>query len=259
MKKNVLIGICVLLALALAGCVQNAATIVTVDDTQDAGGKWGEAATPEDTPAEADVTPDVSAAAAPENTETVMPKDVAYRIDGTLLLMEAGTGQAVVYDAAEQYPEGWNCGLESFIMGEDALYLTEHGVPTDGENGDEYIYRIVRIDFDGGHRMELDSQEYIGFLQVFLYGDKLVYVSDGFDSVMIGWVYQNGTGGDWLDFSEYAEQKGVEPEYNNAELYFVGDDLFADIIFFDFDNEESELVDDMVWIKPDMTVESAVD
>ena len=30
-------------------------------------------------------------------------------------------------------------------------------------------------------------------------------------------------------------------------------------IFFDFNNEESELVDDTVWIKPDMTVESAVD
>lgn len=258
MKKHVIIGICVLLALALAGCGQNAATIVTAD-AADTGGKWGEAATPENTPAAADTTPDSVTSAASEDTEAVMPTDAAYRIDGTLLLMEAGADQAAVYDAAEQYPAGWNCGLESFIVGEDALYLTEYGVPTDGENGDEYIYRIVRVDFDGGHRMELVSQEYIGFLQEFLYGDKLVYVSDGFDSVMIGWVYRNGTGGDWLNFSQYAEQKGVEPEYNNAELYFVGDDLFADIVFFDFDNEESELVDDTVWIKPDMTVESAVD
>ena len=253
MKKHVIIGICVLLALALAGCDQNMAAIVTAG-AADAGGKWGEAATPENTPTEADATPDVSASAAPEDTG-----NVAYRIEGTLLLMEAGTDQAVVYDAVEQYPAGWNCGLDSVIVGDDALYLTENGVPTDTENGDEYIYRIVRIDFDGGHRMELASQEYIGFLQVFLYGDKLVYVSDGFDSVMIGWVYRNGTGGDWLDFSEYAQQTGVEPEYNNAKLYFVGDDLFADIVFFDFNNAESELVDDTIWIKPDMTVESAVD
>ena len=76
---------------------------------------------------------------------------------------------------------------------------------------------------------------------------------------MIGWAYLDGTGRDWLDLSKYAEQAGVEPEYNNAELYFVGEDLFADIVFFDFDNTESELVDNTVWIKPDMTVESAVD
>ena len=258
MKKHVIISICLMLALALAGCGQNAAAIVTAD-AADTGGKWGEAATPENIQAEAEVTPDPVTSAAPQDTEAAIPEEAAYRIDGTLLLAEAGIDPATVYDAAEQYPAGWNCGLDSFILGEDALYLTEHGVPTDGENGDEYIYRIVRVDFDGGHRMELASQEYVGFLQVFLYGDKLVYVSDGFDSVMIGWVYRDGTGGHWLDLSEYAEQKGIEPEYNNAELYFVSDHLYADIVFFDFDNEESELVDDTVWIKPDMTVESAVD
>lgn len=259
MKKIVIAGICLVLALALPGCGQNSASIPSMDNPQDMNNKWGEPASTANTAPEGDVTPDAVSTASPEETETVMPAEAIYRIDGSLLLMERGTEQTVIYDAAEQYPAGWVCGVDSIIVEADGLYLTESGGLADGENGDEYVYRIVRLDFDGGHRMELVSQEYVGFLQVVLYGDKLVYVSDGFDSVMIGWVNQNGTGGDWLDFADYAEQQGVEPEYNNAELYFSGEDLFADIVFFDFDSSDSELVDDTVWIKPDMTVESAVD
>jgi hypothetical protein len=259
MKRFAILGVCFVVALALAGCGQSPSS--PAQGAQGSGAAWGDATTP--TPAVSDAAPVASPTAEATPTPAVSPAEAAYSIEGVQLVMGAGSAKSVIYDAAEQYGSGWKCELDNLVTTGDALYLTEGGWPVsedDVQDDTQGTYRIVRLNRDGSGRQVLYEQEYVGFLQLLPFGERLMFVSDGFDSVGIGWVSLDGSAWDWLDFTEYAAGKGVEPEYNSAELYFVGGDLNADITFFARDADgNDELVDDTVWIKPDLVIESAVD
>jgi len=255
MKKYAIAGICIILMLALTGCGQNPAALPAESQSDD--NKVREMTS---SPAQENaIASETSSAESPEASVGFNALEAEdYHIDGTELTVDMGNAQKLIYNASDQFPTGWTCSLGNLIVEDDALYLTEGGSPED-ENADSSAYRIISLDRDGSDRINLYEQEDVGFIQMVSYGDKIVFVSDGFDSVKIGWVDKDRSAQDWVDFSDYAVKQGFEAEYNHAEIYFVGDDLFADMTFFDLDREDGELTDGTVWIKPDMTVQSAVD
>jgi len=237
MKRLVIIGLCAVIA--LAGCTQKADTVspsstpeVTADQTVSSTPEVSDATqTPEATPA---VTPVVTPSPTPQ------PEPVTYAIDGKTIVREQGSDKTVIYNVTDQYPEDWDCGLNSLAVEPEALYFTEYAQP---QNGDflESKYAIVCIGFDGSGRRVLKSEDVIGFLQIAPYGDRIFFVQDGFDSVEIGWVWRDGSGSGWLDLTDYAAHYGVMPYCGYANLYMKGGMLYADILLYgDLDAPDQE-------------------
>jgi hypothetical protein len=194
----------------------------------------------------------------PTAVQTRQPDGAAeadeYVADGPLLYRRSGSEDVVVYSAELFFPTGWDCWVENPVFDDGVLYFTEGGMT--GSDYESSAHRIIRI--DGAGRTVLHTQSVIGYVQLAPYGDYIVFVQDGFDSQQIGWAYKDGSGSGWLDFTDYAAKKGVEPYYIYAELYFADGSLFADVGFFVLDvPADEEIADDTVWIKPDMTVETA--
>lgn len=262
--------ICAVTALALAGCTpaRGELTVTQADETPTATAAVSAetfSAPSETAPAEVTGTAaTASAATTPVTTPMATPdgKPVEtmaadeYVADGAKLYRKSGGEDILVYSAAPYFPAGWDCWVTLPVYDDGAVYFAE-----DGMQGDEYdssVHRIIRIDDSG--RTVVHTASVIGYTQLVPLGSRIVFVQDGFDSQQIGWAYKDGSGSDWLDFSGYAAARGFEPYYSYAELYFVGDDLFADVGFFVLDaTGGDEVTDNTVWIKPDMTVESAVD
>ena len=228
MKRLMIIGLCAVIA--LAGCTQKADTVspfsmpaatVPVEQTTVA------VSTP--TPAVSVATTTVTPVATP--SPTPQPNPVIFAIEGKTIVRSQGGDKTVVYDVTEQYPDDWNCWLNNLAVQPEALYFTEGGQP---QNGDftESEYAIVRIGLDGGDRIVLRSDTVIGYLQIVPYGERVFFVQDGMDSAEIGWAWRDGSGADWLDFTDYAARYGVTSYYLDATLYMEGGMLYADILFF---------------------------
>ncbi len=254
MKKLISVIICMILALALYGCAGTAA-----NQAAPAGAQETDKAA-DVQPTEQTTVPEIAESGPnPSQTPEPVPANAEYFIDGSSLVMKTDEGQHAIYDARDQFDAGWACDIELLIVEEDALYLTEAGLPAE-EMSEEPLFNIVRLDRSGGSRMVLHTQEYVGLTQMLSYGSRLVFVSDGFDSMNIGWVDKNGGADNWLDVSAYAAENGTEPDYSYAELYIEGENLLADVGFFVLNaSGGDEIWDDTIWIKPDMTVESIVD
>jgi hypothetical protein len=187
---------------------------------------------------------------APIATETQRPKPQpeVYIIDGALIYRQSDEGGAPIYNAAEYFEKGWNCWIENLLAEDGVLYFTEGGIL--GDNEEDSVHRIIRIDEYG--RTVLDEKRVNGYTQLVPYGDRIIFVQDGFDSQDIGWANKDGSASAYLDFSGYAAQYGVEAYYNGATLRLEDGLLYADISFFV--DADPEIADHTVSISKDLEI-----
>lgn len=190
-------------------------------------------------------TPDVQATQKPAAT----PQSDIYVIDGNSIYRQSGGENILVYTVTPYLPSGWNCCLNNLTMVGGDVYFTEGGMP--GDDDTEAVYRIIRIDRAG--RTVLHETQVVGYTQLMVYADMLFFVEDGFDSQVIGWANMDGSGADWLDFSEYAVLHSVEPYYNGATLYMKDKMLYADVMFYT--GSDPEIVTHTVCIGEDLSIE----
>ena len=132
----------------------------------------------------------------------------------------------MIYDATEHYPNDWDCWLSGLAVEPDALYFSEGSVPRDT---DSYGYVLIRIAFDGGNRIELDTfgGEY---MQILRFGSRIFFVLDCMDSKAIGWASTDGSGSAPVDIALKADD-GTEQILQKAMLYIEDGKLYADVGF----------------------------
>ncbi len=188
----------------------------------------------------------------PAPTETVTQRPAVYIIDGTKILKRSDEGSTPIYDASDYFDKGWNCWLDNLVAEGGTIYFTESGMLGDDEENSEH--RIIRLDESG--RKIIDEKRVTGYTQLVPYGNRIVFVQDGFDSQDIGWAYKDGSASAYLDFSEYAARYGVEAYYNGATLSLKDGVLYADIAFFVDDDPETEeeIEDHTVSISEDLEI-----
>ncbi len=188
------------------------------------------------TPGTETTAPDIATAPIQtENTEKTRQPGV-YIIDGTKIYRQYDGDNTLIYDAADHFDKSWNCWLNNLVEEDGVIYFAESGILGDDEENS--VHRIIRIDEYG--RKVLDEKNVTGYAQLVPYGNRIIFVQDGFDSQDIGWAYKDGSASAYLDFSEYAARYGVE-YCNGATLRFEDGVLYADISFFvDADPEIEE-------------------
>ncbi len=160
----------------------------------------------------------------PEKTQ----QPAVYIIDGTKIFRQSDGDNTLIYDASAYFKKGWNCWLDNLVAEDGVIYFTEGGILGDDEENS--VNRIIRIDEYG--RTVLDEKGVVGYTQLVPYGDRIIFVQDGFDAQDIGWANKDGSASAYLDFSEYAARYGVEAYYNGATLRMKDGVLYADISFF---------------------------
>jgi hypothetical protein len=207
-KKIVLIML--LVSAICAGC-----TVQVVLPSAEASSN-GDTATP---------LPDVTAAPPPD--AQLDPSAYAVDKEYTIVYVPDGT---VVYDITYDFPNRWDYWISNLAVEPEALYFTEGGYHLDSDPDYEGEYTLARINGDGSGYTVLHTMSAVDYLQIVPYGDKIFFVSDGWDSVAIGWAYRDGSGSGWLDLSDYAANYGADEYWLGAAyLYPSGDALYADI------------------------------
>lgn len=239
---TVSIVIAVILTLLTAGCAPKPSPAVPAQTSAPAPA------------ASADTTPAATKAPVviPAPAITPEPAPASYAVVGYTIVREQGGDSTVIYDVTAHYPGDWDYRLENLVVEPEALYFTEGGEPKDGDYF-ESRYALVRLDFDGGGRMVLDSLEVVDYNQILPYGSRIFFIVDGFDAVGIGWAMRDGSASAEIDFTEYASLNGVNRFFNGAMLYIEQGSLYADVNFFTEDEED--IVEQTVRIGDDLSVE----
>jgi hypothetical protein len=161
-------------------------------------------------------TPDGTVSAAPT------AKAFSYSISNSELIRSEEGEKEAIYDAAPYYDADWTVWLGSFVQDGDALYFAEGAVFSDGvsciceteELGAKYA--VVRTDLDGSNRRVLVEKTVpTGYWDVAVLGDRIFFVDGTDESVTVGYVGKDGSGGGFLDFSASA---GMDAVCTNALL-----------------------------------------
>ncbi len=168
--------------------------------------------------------PVVPAVTDPPQTDTPVIDGSAlpeqYRADGLDIIRTTKSGEHKVFEFND-WQDGWVYTIEEYIVESDGVYIMIYGFEKDGNEFESSAYYLYGIKPDGTVRNKL--KEIVGEFgdeQILPYGNWLLIVEEGGDSVTISYAAKNGSQTGYLDVTGAAAQAGVSPEYNSVKLFF---------------------------------------
>lgn len=222
-KRILFLMISLLLLLFAAGCIQT--VVPEPQETADVPDSVSNAPEPPDDSIEPAVTDPLvtDGPALPEQ----------YRADGVDIIRTTESGEYKVFEFND-WQDGWVYGIEEYIVEPDGVYIMIYGFEKDDNEFESSAYYFYGIRPDGTGRNKLKEIDggVFGYTQILPYGDWLLIVEEGGDTLDISYAAKNGTQTGYLDFTDAAAQAGVHPEYNSVDLFVENGLLYGNISFF---------------------------
>jgi hypothetical protein len=227
-KRIIFLMISLLLLLFAAGCIQ--IVLPEPRETADAPDSVTDAPEPSDDVSIEPAVTDPPQTDPPATDDPARPEQ--YRVDGVDIIRTTESGEYKVFEFND-WRDGWVYSIEEYIVEPDGVYIMIYGFEKDGNEFESSAYYLYGIKPDGTGRNKLkEIAGEFGYERILPYGDWLLIVEEGGDSVTINYAAKNGTQTGYLDFTDAAAQAGVLPYYNAAELSFENGLLYGNISFF---------------------------